>query len=140
MKARDTENNIAILVAGVVLMLVGEGVLNWGGWLVVLWMMSGWSGIFWYGLAVGVILSGMTGGSLGLASLVILAVLLLFSVLKQDGGEEKLKVVVLLAVVGWLVDRILGMSWSWWEILLNGGLYYLLSAWLGKQNGLSVRN
>lgn len=140
MKARDTENNIAILVAGVVLMLVGEGILNWGGWLVILWMMSGWPGIFWYGLVVGVILSGMIGGSLGLASLVILVVLLLFSVLKRDGGEEKLKVVLVLALVGWLVDKMLGMSWSWWEILLSGGLYYLLSAWLGKQDSLSVRS
>ena len=55
MKRKGTGNNIAILIAGVVLMLVGEGVFKWGGWLVVLLMVSDWEGAFWYAVILGVV-------------------------------------------------------------------------------------
>lgn len=139
MRNRGTENNIAILIAGVVLMLVGEGVFRWGGWLVVLLMMSEWEGIFWYSVILGVVLAGMNGIGLGLTSLVLLSVSLGFRLMKGVVGESRVVTILILGVSGWLADRLLGMSWSWLEVLMSGGLFWLMSVWWEKGRDLSIR-
>ena len=140
MKRKGTGNNIAILIIGVVLMLVGEGVFKWGGWLVVLLMVSEWEGVFWYAVILGMVLAGMNGTGLGWTSLVLLGVSLVFRSMKGIVDESRLMTVLILGGIGWLVDRLLGMSWSWVEILLSGGLFWLVSSWWGKRSDLSVRN
>jgi len=140
MKRKGTENNIAILIIGVVLMLVGEGVFRWGGWLVVLLMISEWEGAFWYAVILGVVLAGMNGTGLGWTSLVLLGVVLVFRLMRGVVEESRLVTILALGGVGWLVDKSLGMSWSWVEILMSGGLFWLVSAWWQKQGDLSVRN
>jgi len=90
MKRRGTENNIAILIAGVVLMLVGEGVFRWGGWLVVLLLVSEWEGAFWYAVILGMVLAGMNGTGLGWTSLVLLGVSLIFRLMKGVVEESRL--------------------------------------------------
>jgi len=140
MKRKGTENNIAILIVGVVLMLVGEGVFKWGGWLVVLLMVSGWEGAFWYAVILGVVLAGMNGTGLGWTSLVLLGVSLVFRLMKEIVEESRLMTVLILGGVGWLVDKLLGMSWSWVEILMSGGLFLLVSLWWRRRSDLSVRS
>ena len=140
MKRRGTENNIAILIAGVVLMLVGEGVFRWGGWLVVLLLVSEWEGAFWYADILGMVLAGMNGTGLGWTSLVLLGVSLIFRLMKGVVEESRLITVLVLGMVGWLVDKLLGMSWSWMEMLASGVLFWLVSVWWKKEGDLSVRN
>ncbi|GEM_PF-2283279 len=140
MKRRGTENNIAILIAGVVLMLVGEGVFRWGGWLVVLLVVSEWEGAFWYAVILGMVLAGMNGTGLGWTSLVLLGVSLIFRLMKGVVEESRLITVLVLGIVGWLVDKLLGMSWSWMEMLASGVLFWLVSVWWKKEGDLSVRN
>jgi len=140
MKRRGTENNIAILIAGVVLMLVGEGVFRWGGWLVVLLLVSEWEGAFWYAVILGMVLAGMNGTGLGWTSLVLLGVSLIFRLMKGVVEESRLITVLVLGIVGWLVDKLLGMSWSWMEMLASGVLFWLVSVWWKKEGDLSVRN
>jgi hypothetical protein len=133
MKRRGTENNIAILIAGVVLMLVGEGVFRWGGWLVVLLLVSEWEGAFWYAVILGMVLAGMNGTGLGWTSLVLLGVSLIFRLMKGVVEESRLITVLVLGIVGWLVDKLLGMSWSWMEMLASGVLFWLVSVWWKKR-------
>lgn len=140
MKRRGTENNIAILIVGVVLMLVGEGVFRWGGWLVVLLMVSDWEGSFWYAVILGVVLAGMNGTGLGWTSLVLLGVVLVFRLMRGVVEESRVVMILALGGIGWLVDMLLGMSWSWVEVLMSGGLFWLMSAWWRKQGDLSVRS
>jgi len=140
MTRRCEENNIAILIIGVVLMLVGEGVFRWGGWLVVLLMVSEWEGAFWYAVILGVVLAGMNGTGLGWTSLVLLGAVLVFRLMKGAIEESRLVTVLVLGGMSWVVDRLLGMSWSWVEMLMSGGLFWLMSVWWKRQGDLSVRN
>lgn len=139
MKRRGTENNIAILIIGVVLMLVGEGVFRWGGWLVVLLLISDWEGIFWYAVILGVVLAGMNGVGLGWTSLVLLGVSLVFRLINGVMEDGWLVTMLVLGVAGWLVDKLLGMSWSWLEVLMSGILFWLMSVWWEKSSDLSIR-
>lgn len=139
MKRRGTENNIAILIVGVVLMLVGEGVFRWGGWLVMLLLMSDWEGIFWYAVILGVVLAGMNGTGLGWTSLVLLGVSLVFRLINGVMEDGWLVTMLVLGVAGWLVDKLLGMSWSWLEVLMSGVLFWLMSVWWEKSSDLSIR-
>lgn len=140
MKKRGTGNNIAILIIGVVLMLAGEGVFRWGGWLVVLLMVSEWEGAFWYAVILGVVLAGMNGTGLGWTSLVLLGMVLVFRLMRGMIEESRLVTILVLGGMGWLVDRLLGMSWSWMEILMSGGLFLLMFTWWQKRDDLSIRN
>lgn len=139
MKRRGTENNIAILIVGVVLMLVGEGVFRWGGWLVVLLLISDWEGIFWYAVILGVVLAGMNGVGLGWTSLVLLGVSLVFRLINGVMEDGWLVTMLVLGVASWLVDKLLGMSWSWLEVLMSGILFWLMSVWWEKSSDLSIR-
>ena len=81
---------------------------------------------YWLGFWLGLILSLMTGTALGLASLAIVAGLFIFERWRGWLGDNVWLTGLAVVAFGFIGDRILGLSWSAAEGLINFGLTWLL--------------
>lgn len=127
MRKTQTKNSIGKIILSFILLLLGEGLLGMSlFWPVLFSLVLLTKKTYWLGFLLGLILSVMTGTALGLASLIIVGGLFIFQrwrgVLRDNVWLSGLAA----AALGLIADRILGLSWSVLEGLVNFGLTWLL--------------
>ena len=128
MRKTQTKDTIGKIVLSLALLLIGEGFFGFGlFWPVLFSLVLTTKKTYWLGFFIGLILSVMTGTALGLASLVIVSGLFIFERWRWGVLRDNVWLSGLAAVVfGFIVDRILGLSWGVAEGLINFGLTWLL--------------
>jgi hypothetical protein len=100
------QNNIILALIGAVLVLLSN--LTVGGlWLwIVLWCLRKQLWVYWYGLLIGILWSGVGGYILGLPSLFVIVGLLVFRGVEELAGERRyagLKTGVYYDQIGWKI-------------------------------------
>ena len=111
----QVKNTIKILALAILAILVGEGFLGWGLYWPFLFVLLEWQGIYWFALALGIVVSVFNGLSVGLPSLFIVTVVGVMSVF-FDGRKDLAVVMAILSVVANLIfDKLFGLSWTVWE-------------------------
>jgi len=133
------KNTIKVILAVVVSVILGEGVLGWGIYWPILLVLVDWGGIYWLGLGLGILISVLTVMNLGLPSLFIVILLGLVSfLLKLRKGLEWWLIVISLIANG-LFDRIFGLTWSVVEMLVVLVVAIVVFSWETKSDSIKVR-
>lgn len=135
---KQSKNTIKNILAVVVAVAIGEGVLGWGVYWPFLLVLVGWNGVGWLAVGVGVLLSVLNGIAVGLPSLFLVVVVgglsLLMPVWKGTGW-----VLAVLSLTANLVfDLLFGFKWSWLEILPVAGAGLLAVAWFERSDALRI--
>jgi len=133
------KNTIKVIIAVLVSVVLGEGILGWGIFWPVLFLLVDWVGVYWLALVVGLLISVFEGIGVGWPSLVMVAVLgvmqVVFGMKKGDIGW-----LMVLAVVANLVfDWIFGLKWNLLEMFAVIVTAAAVVGWEGKAESISVR-
>ena len=127
MRKTQTKNITGKIVLSFSLLFLGEGLLAMNlFWPVLFSLITMTKKTYWLGFWLGLILSLMTGTALGLASLAIVAGLFIFERWRGWLGDNVWLTGLAVVAFGFIGDRILGLSWSAAEGLINFGLTWLL--------------
>ncbi len=116
MKKTQTKDTIAKIILSLVLLFLGEGLFGFGlYWPVIMSVGLVSKRGYWYGFVLGILVSGVTRSSLGLASLLIVSSLFLFGRLRER-VRENVGLIGLVAVgFNLAADKTMGLSWSVFE-------------------------
>ena len=119
--------------------LLGEGILGWGLYWPILLVLDRWDGVFWLAALVGIFIAVLNGQMVGLPSLLIIVFLGLLA-LVPAGLRDNVVVFALVSVILNLVtDKILGLSWTVWEMLGVALFSVLVTKIFDKWEGVHVR-
>jgi hypothetical protein len=77
------------LVGVVTLLLVGQGILGWPLYWLGLWFLLDWKYVYWLAFVLGFLLTGLTGMSIGLSSLMLVAGTWAMSFLRDLIGKDR---------------------------------------------------
>jgi hypothetical protein len=138
MTDKQTKNNIKQSAFALLALLLGEGVLGIGIFWPFILLLSEWTGVYWFGLAFGIMVSLVADIALGLPSLfmvVVFGLISMFVGVKRSSGW----ILVILAVVLNLVfDLLFDLDWSFGEALLVFGVGILIMRDLDKQEEIRI--
>ena len=116
----------------------GEGGMSWGLYWPILLSLSGWDGVYWLGLSLGVLLSVIGAVSVGLPSLFVVVVLAGAGYLSGSGGRMSGWLIVISLAANFLFDRMFGLPWSIWEAAGVLGVALFIFGREGKEESISV--
>ncbi len=129
MKQSQSKDTIGKIVILAVLLLVGEGVFNWGGYWVLFLLLPLESGMsYWIGFSAGILVSQLTTAPLGLASGVIVALMFVFSRLAGQVRSRPVVVFLFAVAANYLTDRLSHSNWSYTEIIATAVLVFILAS------------
>jgi hypothetical protein len=104
------------LTGVVVLLLIGEGVFGWAIYWPALWFLLGWRYVYFLALALGFLLSGLTGVGWGVASLALVLGTGLLSWFREFlGGSESWFDVLAVVLVAFLANLVMSLPFSLFE-------------------------
>lgn len=128
MRKSQTKNTTGKIILSVVFLFLGEGLFSLGlywPFLLSLFISSG--GRYGFAFLFGVLVSLVTATSLGLASLILVVGLFVFSRLRVVTPNNFWLAAGGAVVLGLVTDKVLSLSWSVYEAFANLALVFLLS-------------
>lgn len=126
MKSTQSKDIIGKIVISLSLFLIGEGVFNWGGYIVVLLLLP--TGNYWYAFVLGLFLSALSSSVPGLASLILVLAVFVYGRVSSSIRLNPILLLVFGSLVNWLLDTATRSHWSFLEIVLNMVLVVVLAA------------
>jgi hypothetical protein len=109
---KQSKNTIKTVLTILLLAVLSEGVLGWGLYWPFLLTLLNWSGVYWLGLGIGVLVSVLRGLSVGLPSLFILVVVGGLSFVLSTKKEMGWAIVIIGMVCNIVFDLVFGLGWS----------------------------
>lgn len=134
----QTKNIIKTVAIVLLALFLGEGVFGLGIYWPIFFLLIDWAGVYWFSVAFGIFISLLTELKVGLPSLFVL---LTTAVISNFVGVKKSSrnLLVVLGVVGNLLfDKMFGLSWSFWEMILVFGVGMVAVRGLDKQDVIRI--
>lgn len=127
MKKTHFKDTIGKIVLSLLLLFLGESIFNYGlYWPLLFSLVMITRKTYYFVFILGVLVSSLTSSSLGLASLILVSGLFIFERLRVSLGNRLWLTGLVAFGFSFLTDRILGLSWGWFEGALNVALVVLL--------------
>lgn len=140
MKKAQSKNITGLLFLSLVFLFVGEGVFSAAlYWPFLLALSVSWRNTYWYVFLFGLLLSLVTVTPLGLASLILLVSVFIFSKAYFMAGENLWLMLLLVGVISVVADLLLFRSLSLVEVAANVILVFLLWRLNFFDNDLALR-
>ena len=134
----QTKNIIKPIVWAVLGLFLGEGVFGLGLFWPFLLLLIDWSGVYWFGLVFGILLSLVTGVEIGLPSLFLVLGLGLLSLFVGVKKSSQWSIIFLGVILNLIFDILFGLSWSLWEMLIIFGIGFWVVRGLDKQETIRI--
>ena len=112
---KQSKNTIKVVIAVLLSVSFGEGVLGWGLYWPFLLLLLDWSGVYWLSLVVGIFVSIFRGISVGLPSVFILLVVGTLSMLMSSRRETGTMILIMAVIANFVFDKMFGFGVSMWE-------------------------
>ncbi len=112
----QSKNTIKAILAVIISLLLGEGVLGWGIYWPFLLILLDWSGIYWFTLVMGILISVLRSLPVGLPSLFLLVVIGGLSIVMNMRKEVSWIMIVMAVIANFIFDKVFGLSWSFGEL------------------------
>lgn len=127
MKKTHFKDTIGKIVLSLLLLFLGETIFNYGlYWPLLFSLVMITRRTYYFAFLLGTLVSSLTSSSLGLASLTLVAGLFIFERLWRGLGGRMWLTGLVVFGFSFLTDRILGLSWSVFEGVVNVALVVLL--------------
>ena len=115
---KQNKNIIKTLTALLAAVIVGEGVLGWGVYWIVILSLIEWGGVFWLGLALGIVVGVLNMVSVGFSGLFVLAVLTVAYLWQGKGGAARGWLVLVSVIANLMYDKVFGLPWNIGEMVV----------------------
>jgi len=116
-KHLQSKNTIKSILAVLLAVILGEGVLSWGLYWPFLLLLLDFSGVYWLAFIVGIFVSVFRGIPVGLPSVFLLVVIGVMSLLVSSRRELGLLILVVAVIANIVFDLVFGFGTSIWEIV-----------------------
>lgn len=127
MRKTQTKNTTQRIVLSLIFLVLGETIFSAGLYWPVLFSLFFVKGSpYWYGLVFGILISLLTSTPLGLASVIIVVGMFVFSLIKTVAASNVLMLSLSAVVFGLLTDLFLSLSWGWLELTGSVILVWIL--------------
>jgi len=133
------KNIIKTVVAVAVAAIIGEGILGWGLYWPFLLLLIEWDGVFWLAFFIGILVGSFSGVPVGFASLFMLAAVGAVHLFAGWKKGTSLELAVFSIVLNFLFDKVFGLSWSIWEMVLVFICAIVVFGWESKAESIRVR-
>jgi len=138
MSDRQSKNTIKIILAVLLSVIFGEGVMGWGIYWPFLLMLLDWKWVYWLAFVVGIFVSVFRGISVGLPSVFLLLVVGLLSILMSSRREIGIVILVVAVIANFLFDKAFGFGSSIWEIIAVIMFGSLGMRWFEKSESIKI--
>lgn len=118
MMEKQSKNTIKVIIAVLLAVIFGEGVMGWGLYWSFLFLLLDSPYIYWLSFIVGIFVSIFRGISVGLPSVFILVVVGGLSLLMSSRREMGIVILVAAVVSNFLFDKFFGFGTSFLETLM----------------------
>lgn len=116
MKKTQTKDTTGKIILSLFLLFLGEGLFSYGWyWPMIMSLGLASKRAYWYGFFFGILVSGVTRTSLGLASLLIVIALFLFGRLREKVRANVWLIGLVAILFNLVADKLLGLSWTVFE-------------------------
>jgi len=135
---KQSKNTTKTVLTILLLAVLSEGVLGWGLYWPFLLTLLNWSGVYWLGFGIGVLVSVLRGLSVGLPSLFILAVVGGLSFVLSAKKEMGWAIVIIGMVCNIVFDLVFGFGWSFWETVAVFVSGLLALSWFERSETIRI--
>lgn len=130
---KHSKNTIKAILAVLVSVFVGEGVLGIGIFWPFLFILLDWRTVYWFVLVLGVIISGLYRIPVGLPSLFLVTVIGGLSFILSSRKENGWMILLISLVCNYVFDLVFGLGWTAWEILATLIAWFVSSKWFESE-------
>ena len=138
MSDRQSKNTIKIILAVLLSVIFGEGVMGWGLYWPFLLMLLDWKGVYWLAFFTGIFVSVFRGISVGLPSVFLLLVVGMMSILMSSKREMGLVILVVAVIANFVFDRVFGFGSSIWETIAVIVFGFVGMRWFEKSESIRI--
>lgn len=115
MIGNQSKNTIKVVIAVLLSVIFGEGVMGWGIYWPFLLLLLDFHYVYWLAFIVGILVSVFRGIPVGLPSVFLLVVVGAMSILMGSRRENSLVILIVAVTANFIFDRMFGFGSSIWE-------------------------
>lgn len=113
----QSKNTIKVVIAVLLAVAFGEGVMGWGLYWPFLLLLLDSRFVYWLAFVVGIFVSVFRGIPVGLPSVFLVMVVGAMSILMSSRRENSVVILVVAVVANFIFDKVFGFGSSIWEIV-----------------------
>ncbi|HBC45103.1 TPA: hypothetical protein DCZ81_02985 [Candidatus Collierbacteria bacterium] len=138
MSEKQSKNITKAILTVIFCVLIGEGVFGLGFYWPFLLILLEWRGIYWLGLAIGILISVIYRLPVGLPSLFLVVVIGGLSLVFGSRKETGVVILIVSLLANFVFDKVFGLSWTLFDLLSTVVAWAIAVNWFEKGESIKL--